>query len=207
MTSPTQPGPDESRGERQEGWQAPQDSSRDAVDNSAQGQAGFPHPVTGEPRAGQPGYGQPGFGQPGYGQPGYGQPGYGQPGYGQPGYGQPGYGQPGYGQPGYGQPGYGYGAYVDPNAKSRVLACVLGIFLGSLGIHNFYAGYMSRGWLQLGLNLGSWVLSIVTLGLFLPIAVLVLLGLEIWGIVEGILFATAQTGQYSTDATGRPLRN
>ncbi|WP_448073736.1 NINE protein [Georgenia yuyongxinii] len=184
MTSSTQPAPDEhGPGEHQAEWDS--SSLRDRPSHES--------PPLGE---WQPAYGQPGYGQPAYGQPGYGQPAYGQPAYGQPGYGPP--------DP---QAAYGYGAYADPYAKSRVLACVLGIFLGSLGIHNFYAGYMSRGWLQLGLNLGSWVLSIFTLGLFLPIAILVIVGLEIWGIVEGVLFATAQTGRYSTDATGRPLRS
>ena len=31
------------------------------------------------------------------------------------------------------------------SAKSRLAAALLGIFLGSLGIHNFYLGYTKRG--------------------------------------------------------------
>jgi len=99
------------------------------------------------------------------------QPGYGpqqQPGYGpqqQPGYGpqqQPGYGpqqQPGYGpqqQPGYGpqQPQYGYQQPAPasndifangPSGKSRGLAGLLAIFLGSLGVHYFYLGKTTPG--------------------------------------------------------------
>lgn len=35
-------------------------------------------------------------------------------------------------------------APVDPNAKSRLAAGLLGIFLGGLGVHNFYLGFTSR---------------------------------------------------------------
>jgi len=29
----------------------------------------------------------------------------------------------------------------------------------------------------------------------------------IWGLVEGILYLTSKSGQYSVDSTGRPLRS
>ena len=38
---------------------------------------------------------------------------------------------------------------VDPNAKSKMAAGLLGIFLGSLGIHNFYLGYTGKAVAQL----------------------------------------------------------
>lgn len=47
------------------------------------------------------------------------------------------YGQPQYGQP-YGQPFY-------RNPKSKVAAGLLGIFLGSFGIHKFYLGKIGWG--------------------------------------------------------------
>jgi TM2 domain-containing membrane protein YozV len=37
-------------------------------------------------------------------------------------------------------------------AKSRLTFILLGIFLGSLGAHNFYAGYFKRGMAQLGVS-------------------------------------------------------
>jgi TM2 domain-containing membrane protein YozV len=69
-------------------------------------------------------------------------------------------------------PGYPYGgqAMVFPHPqKSRTTYIVLGIFLGALGIHNFYAGYTSRAVGQLCLTvltltyLGviSWIWAIV----------------------------------------------
>jgi TM2 domain-containing membrane protein YozV len=38
-------------------------------------------------------------------------------------------------------------------AKSRGVYIILGLFLGTLGIHNFYAGYNGRGVVQLLLTL------------------------------------------------------
>ncbi|MFF2269237.1 NINE protein [Cellulosimicrobium cellulans] len=158
----------------------------------------------------QPGYGDA-YGQPqqGYGDaPGqqpYGTPGaqaYGQPGqpygtvppqgYPQQGYPQEGYGQQqGYAQPGpYGQPGYDP-AY-DPQAKSRLAAGLLGILVGSLGIHRFYLGYT-------GIGLTMLLVSVLSFGFAAPV-------IAIWGLVEGILYLTSKTGYYAVDSTGRPLR-
>jgi TM2 domain-containing membrane protein YozV len=48
-------------------------------------------------------------------------------------------------------------------AKSRVLFVILGLILGSLGIHNYYAGYLVRGTIQLLLTLlYGWSGLIVT---------------------------------------------
>jgi TM2 domain-containing membrane protein YozV len=55
-------------------------------------------------------------------------------------------------------------------AKSRIAFVMLGIFLGSLGVHNFYAGYIWRGVLQL-------VISVATLGYAAVVS-------WIWAIVE-----------------------
>jgi TM2 domain-containing membrane protein YozV len=104
------------------------------------------------------------------------------PGYQQP----PAYGQQPYGQPqGYGQPAYGM---ADPQAKSKLAAGLLGIFLGPFGVHRFYLGFTKIGVIQL-------VLSLVTCGLA-----------GIWGFIEGILYLVGANG-YTTDADGRPLRD
>lgn len=60
--------------------------------------------------------------------------------------------------------------------KSRVVAGLLGIFLGGMGVHNFYLGYSSKGFIQVCLFFGG----ILTLGLTSFAAAL-------WGFVEGIL--------------------
>jgi TM2 domain-containing membrane protein YozV len=54
-------------------------------------------------------------------------------------------------QPAYTQPLYG------ATHKSRTSYIVLGIFLGALGIHNFYAGYTGRA-------VGQLCLTVLTLG-------------------------------------------
>lgn len=45
-------------------------------------------------------------------------------------------------------------------SKSRLAFILLGIFLGGLGIHNFYAGYYGRGIAQLLLSLSGICLFI-----------------------------------------------
>lgn len=54
--------------------------------------------------------------------------------------------------------------------KSRVAYVVLGILLGTLGIHNFYAGYVGKGIAQL-------LISILSAGFLSPIS-------WIWAIIE-----------------------
>ncbi|MFF5182680.1 TM2 domain-containing protein [Streptomyces sp. NPDC000345] len=142
----------------------------------------------------QPGYGYPGAGGPGpyAGQPGgqagpYGYPQQGQP---QPGY-QQGYPQGGYAAPGYVPPGtftgdphapYGYDPYGRPYSdKSKIVAGVLQLALGSLGVGRFYMGHVGIGLAQL-----------FTCG-----------GLGIWALVDGIMILTSND---KTDADGRVLR-
>ena len=72
-----------------------------------------------------------------------------------------------------------------PNGqKSRMVAGILGILLGSLGVHSFYLGHTTRGVLQI-------VVTICTLGIG-----------GLWGFIEGILILV---GNINTDAQGRPL--
>lgn len=75
--------------------------------------------------------------------------------------------------------------------KSKIAAGILGIFLGGLGIHNFYLGNQSRAVTQLVLG----ILGIVTFGITSIIS-------SIWGFVEGIMILT---GNINTDGNGNPL--
>lgn len=77
--------------------------------------------------------------------------------------------------------------------KSKIAAGLLGIFLGGLGIHNFYLGYTKRGVAQLLV----FILGAPLAGLGPFIA-------WIWGLVEGIVILSSS--QY-LDAEGRPLVN
>lgn len=89
-------------------------------------------------------------------------------------------------------PNQAYG-YAQP--KSKIVAGLLGIFLGGLGIHRFYLGYTKVAVIQLVLTV---VLGIFTLGLGFIVG--------LWGVVEGIMII-AGAAKFRTDAEGVPLRD
>ena len=68
-----------------------------------------------------------------------------------------------------------------PEAKDRVAYVLLAIFLGELGIHNFYAGYTNRAVIQLvACIVGIPIVAIMTCG----IGLILYAGLWIWNIIE-----------------------
>ena len=77
--------------------------------------------------------------------------------------------------------------------KSKLAAGLLGIFLGSLGVHNFYLGYTTKAVIQL-------IVSLV--GGFLTCGV-ASLGIYIWALIEGIMILT---GKIAVDGKGVPLK-
>lgn len=184
-----------------------QDSSYNPYANATGDQGTNPYGQDGS----QAGYDQAGYGQQGYNQNGYGadQAQYGQQSYGQNQYGQNQYGQQPYGA--YGQDQYGqqyqqqcqqpYGAYgqqpfVQPavGQKSKIVAGLLAIFLGSFGIHNFYLGYTGKAITQLLLT----VLSVGALALVSAI----------WAFIEGIMILVSKPGTPShRDARGFELQD
>lgn len=66
------------------------------------------------------------------------------------------------------------------NSKSKIAAGILGILLGSLGIHKFYLGYTVPGIIML---LVSIIGGIITLGIAAGV-------IGIIGLVEGIIYLT-----------------
>lgn len=82
-------------------------------------------------------------------------------------------------------------AYGHQQPKSKLVAGLLGIFLGGLGIHRFYLGHTKIGIIQL-------VLSIVLSSLSFPVV-------AVWGLIEGIMILTGST-YFRADARGIPLR-
>ena len=81
-------------------------------------------------------------------------------------------------------------AASDPNAKSKIAAGLLGIFLGAFGVHNFYLGYTGKAIAQLLITLLSCgVLSFAS---------------GVWGLIEGILILT---GSITVDGNGNELRD
>lgn len=92
-------------------------------------------------------------------------------------------GQQAYGQPAYGQP-FAAGA-----PKQWIVAVLLAFFLGTLGIHNFYLGYTTKGIIQL-------VLTITVIGIFVS---------GPWALIDFIMLIM-RSGSYATDAQGQPLQ-
>jgi TM2 domain-containing membrane protein YozV len=70
---------------------------------------------------------------------------------------------------------------VNQNAKDRVIYVLLAIFLGELGIHNFFAGYTNRAvWQLVACIVIIPIAAIITCGLGL----LLYFPLKIWAIIE-----------------------
>ena len=69
-------------------------------------------------------------------------------------------------------------------------AGLLGIFLGSFGVHNFYLGYTGKAIAQL-------LITLLTCGIGAAVT-------SVWGLIEGILILT---GSINTDGKGNPLKD
>ena len=74
-------------------------------------------------------------------------------------------------------------AAPETQPKQKIVAGLLGIFLGSLGIHSFYLGKTGKGVLQI-------VVTFVTFGIG-----------ALWGFIEGIIILV----KGGTDANGNEL--
>ena len=91
-----------------------------------------------------------------------------------------------FGPPPGAAPGYGYGSHglTVYSWRNRWVAGLLGIFLGPLGVHRMYLGFVGIGILQI-------VVTFVTLGIG-----------GIWGFIEGVLCLCGAM----RDVDGLPLR-
>ena len=78
----------------------------------------------------------------------------------------------------------------DLNIKSKLLAGLLALFLGGMGIHRFYLGYIKIGIVQLIL----WILGYLTEGKTWAIV-------EIWALIEAIFIFLGKI----SDSKGNPL--
>ena len=71
-------------------------------------------------------------------------------------------------------------------ATSKLVAGLLGLFLGGWGIHNFYLGYTNKGITQI-------FVTIFTCGIG-----------SLWGFIEGIMILA---GNINCDSDGVPLKD
>ncbi len=77
---------------------------------------------------------------------------------------------------------------TNPNAKSKIAAGILGIFLGCFGVHNFYLGYTGKA-------VGQLLITLLSCFILSPIS-------AIWGFIEGVLILC---GSIDKDASGNKL--
>ena len=82
--------------------------------------------------------------------------------------------------------------------NKKILAGILAIILGSLGVHKFILGYQKEGFILLGITLISYVLMCFVIGAFL-----------VWipgliGLIEGIIYLTKSDEEfYNTYQVGK----
>ena len=90
-----------------------------------------------------------------------------------------------YSQP-YGQPYQQPCAQAAPNTKDHVAAGLLAIFLGSLGIHKFYLGYNTPGFIMLAVTIVGSIFSLGIAGLAMVVI----------SIVEGVLYLSKSQTEF-----------
>lgn len=82
--------------------------------------------------------------------------------------------------------------------NKKILAGILAILVGSLGVHKFILGYNKEGFILLGVSIAAYILSCVGIGL-----------LFVWipgiiGLVEGIIYLTKSDAEfYNTYQVGK----
>lgn len=121
---------------------------------------------------------QPGGQQPGYAPP---QQPYGQAPYGAP---QQPYGQAPYAPP---QQPYASAPYAPPVVtKDHVAAGLLAIFLGVFGVHKFYLGYNTAGFIMLAITILG---SIFTIGLAAG-------AMAVIALIEGVIYLSKSQSEF-----------
>ena len=106
----------------------------------------------------------------------------------QPSYSQQSANQQTYNQPNYAQQTYSQPTYASPavGTKDHVAAGLLAILFGWLGIHKFYLGYNTSGFIMLGVSILG---GIITFSLAAGVMCII-------GIVEGILYLTKSQSEF-----------
>ena len=90
---------------------------------------------------------------------------------------------------------------VATSQKSKVVAGLLAIFLGGLGIHKFYLGYRVPGVIYLTVNVVSGIVSYMYMAQTLNIVGIVI---SIISLIEGIIYLTKSKEKFQqTYVTGR----
>jgi TM2 domain-containing membrane protein YozV len=84
----------------------------------------------------------------------------------------------------------GWNEVTNKAENKKMLAGILGIVLGGLGVHKFILGYNQEGFILLGLTLVGIATSCLFFGIFLSMAA----GLV--GLIEGIIYLTKSDEEF-----------
>ena len=85
-----------------------------------------------------------------------------------------------------------------PGAEKKIIAGILGILLGWLGIHKFYLGYTQAGIIMLAASIIGAATYCLVIGMFIGTAVWII------GLVEGIIYLTKTDADFvATYVTGK----
>ncbi len=77
-----------------------------------------------------------------------------------------------------------------PGAEKKIVAGILGILLGGLGIHKFILGYTTEGVIMLVTSVVGIVLSCFVIPIFATMA------MGIIGLIEGIIYLTKSDEEF-----------
>ncbi|QDT15896.1 TM2 domain-containing protein [Alienimonas californiensis] len=98
---------------------------------------------------------------------------------------------PPYSAPPPGEP-HGYYVQKHPGAEKKILAGVLGIAAGGLGVHKFVLGMTTPGIIMLAVTVGSTIASpcLFFVPLLAPVAMTVI------GLIEGVIYLTKSDEEF-----------
>lgn len=84
-----------------------------------------------------------------------------------------------------------------PGADKKMLAGILGIILGSLGIHKFILGYQKEGIILLSCTIGGYILGIIGSMVVIGCVFFILpMAASVIGLIEGIMYLTKSDEEF-----------
>lgn len=84
-----------------------------------------------------------------------------------------------------------------PGADKKILAGILAIVLGSLGIHKFILGYTREGVIMLSCTIGGYILGIIGSMVVIGCVFFILpMAASVIGLVEGIMYLTKSDEEF-----------
>ncbi|MBW8242957.1 TM2 domain-containing protein [Muricauda oceani] len=79
---------------------------------------------------------------------------------------------------------------LNSSDNKKLLAGILAIVLGQLGVHKFILGYQKEGFIMLGATVIGYITACFVVGSF------IVLGVAIVGLIEGIIYLTKSDEEF-----------